>query len=87
MCDTSGPNTGAIISLNAIGKQDTYLLEDDPDHSFFKYNVKKHSNLLDYSYIYEEINFFDNVHVDQQSREKISTLMVKDLQSIILKKC
>ena len=42
MCDTSGPNTGAIISLNAIGKQDTYLLEEDPDHSFFKYNVKKH---------------------------------------------
>jgi len=44
MCDTSGPNTGAIISLNAIGKQDTYLLDDDPVHSFFKYNVKKHSN-------------------------------------------
>ncbi len=44
MCDTSGPNTGAIISLNAIGKQDTYLLDDDPVHSFFKYDVKKHSN-------------------------------------------
>ena len=28
MCDAvSGPNTGAIISLNAIGKQDTYLIE------------------------------------------------------------
>ena len=27
MCDTSGPNTGSILSLNAIGKQDTYLLK------------------------------------------------------------
>jgi hypothetical protein len=44
MCDTSGPNTGSIISLNAIGKQDTYLLEDDPIHSFFKYEPKKHAN-------------------------------------------
>ena len=40
MCDTSGPNTGSIISLNAIGKQDTYLLEDDPIHSLFKYEPK-----------------------------------------------
>ncbi len=40
MCDTSGPNTGSIVSLNAIGKQDTYLLEDDPIHSFFKYEPK-----------------------------------------------
>ncbi len=44
MCDTSGPNTGSILSLNAIGKQDTYLLEDDPIHSFFKYEPKKHAN-------------------------------------------
>jgi len=44
MCDTSGPNTGSIVSLNAIGKQDTYLLEDDPIHSFFKYEPKKHAN-------------------------------------------
>ena len=44
MCDTSGPDTGAILSLNAIGKQDTYLLEDDPIHSLFKYEPKQHSN-------------------------------------------
>jgi hypothetical protein len=44
MCDTSGPNTGSIVSLNAIGKQDTYLLEDDPIHSSFKYEPKKHAN-------------------------------------------
>ena len=44
MCDTSGPNTGSILSLNAIGKQDTYLLEDDPIHSFFKYEHKQHAN-------------------------------------------
>jgi len=44
MCDTSGPNTGSIVSLNAIGKQDTYLLEDDPIHSFFKYERKQHAN-------------------------------------------
>ena len=49
--------------------------------------AKKYSNLLDYSYIYKEINFFDNVHVDQKSREIISSLMVKDLQSIILNQC
>ena len=34
MCDTSGPNTGSIISLNAIGKQDTYLIENDQTKSF-----------------------------------------------------
>src|SRR5210317_1644579 len=44
MCDTSGPNTGAILSLNAIGKQDTYLLEVDPIHSLFKYEPKRHAN-------------------------------------------
>lgn len=38
-----GPNAGAIISLNAIGQQDTYLTSDDPEHSFFKYGMKQHS--------------------------------------------
>ena len=28
LCDAKGPNTGAIISLNALGKQDRYLLTD-----------------------------------------------------------
>ena len=44
MCDISGPDTGSIVSLNAIGKQDTYLLEDDPIHSLFKYEPKRHAN-------------------------------------------
>ena len=44
MCDTSGPNTGSIISLNAIGKQDTYLIENDQTKSFFKNKSKRHSN-------------------------------------------
>jgi hypothetical protein len=45
MCDAvSGPNTGAIISLNAIGKQDTYLIENVTEKSFFQYNLIQHSN-------------------------------------------
>tara|TARA_B100001142_G_C14331107_1_gene654161 strand:- start:1031 stop:2380 length:1350 start_codon:yes stop_codon:yes gene_type:complete len=44
MCDTSGPNTGAVLRMNAIGKQDTYLLSDEPDKSFFKYDSKNHAH-------------------------------------------
>ena len=44
MCDATGPDTGAIISLNAIGKQDKYLLNPDPEHSLFKYELKKHAS-------------------------------------------
>lgn len=40
----TGPDTAAVVALNAIGKQDTYLLNDDPDHSFFNYKMKRHSN-------------------------------------------
>lgn len=39
-----GPDQGAVLSLNAIGQQDTYLLKTDPDHSLFKYETKQHSN-------------------------------------------
>ena len=49
--------------------------------------AKKHPNLLDYSYIYKDINFFDNVHIDQKSRERVSDLMSKDLYSIISNNC
>jgi hypothetical protein len=39
----------AKISLKAIGKQDTYLLSNDPDESFFNYNNDKvHSNFRKY---------------------------------------
>jgi hypothetical protein len=44
-----GPNTGAILSLNAIGKQDTYLISDDPEQSLFKYDMKQHSNFTKYN--------------------------------------
>ena len=46
MCDVSGPDTGSIVSLNAIGKQDTYLIDKDPHKSFFKYDLKQHSNFI-----------------------------------------
>lgn len=36
--------SGAGVSLNAIGKQDTYLLTTDIDKSIFNYNIKRHSN-------------------------------------------
>jgi len=39
-----GPDQGAVLSLNAIGQQDTYLLKNDPEHSFFKYDMNQHSN-------------------------------------------
>jgi len=39
----------AKISLKAIGKQDTYLLSDDPEESFFNYATnKKHSEFRKY---------------------------------------
>lgn len=37
-------SSGAGVSLNAIGKQDTYLLTDDVDKSIFNYKLKRHSN-------------------------------------------
>lgn len=40
----TGPDTAAVVSLHAIGQQDTYLTEDDPKYSLFKYDVKQHSN-------------------------------------------
>ena len=39
-----GPDQAAVLSLNAIGQQDTYLLRNDPEHSFFKYDTNRHSN-------------------------------------------
>ena len=40
----SGADTGATVRLHAIGKQDGYLVHDDPDMSFFKYSPKQHAN-------------------------------------------
>lgn len=36
--------SGAGISLNAIGKQESYILSDNIDESIFNYDLKKHSN-------------------------------------------
>ena len=36
--------SGAGISLNAIGKQESYILSDNIDESIFNYDIKKHSN-------------------------------------------
>ena len=35
---------GAKVSLSAIGKQDTYLVRDNPEYSFFKYEPRQHAN-------------------------------------------
>jgi len=37
-------DTAAVVSLNAIGQQDTYLTRTDPEYSFFKYGTKRHAN-------------------------------------------
>ena len=52
-----------------------------------KESIKNKSNFIDYSNIHKDINFFDNVHVDQLSRVKIAKLMKDDIIKIIKKKC
>ena len=52
-----------------------------------KESVKNNQDFIDYSNNYENINFFDNVHVDQDSRVKIANLMKDDLIKIINNKC
>ena len=52
-----------------------------------KKSIKNNSDFIDYSNIYKSINFFDNVHVDQNSRVKIAFLMKDDLLKIINTKC
>jgi len=37
----------AKISLKAIGKQDSYLLSDNPDESFFNYTADKRHSILE----------------------------------------
>ena len=50
-------------------------------------SIKNNSDFIDYSNIYKDINFFDNVHVDQASRVKIAKLMKDDLLKVINTKC
>jgi hypothetical protein len=64
MCDTdTGPNTGSIISLNAIGKQDTYLLDNNKENSLYKYEQKQHSNFT---------KFHRNFNVNRPNDQVIS---------------
>jgi len=41
--------SGAGISLNAIGKQESYILSDNVDESIFNYDMKKHSNFTKFN--------------------------------------
>ena len=41
-----GPDQGAVLSLNAIGQQDTYLINSEPVHSLFDYHSEQHSNFV-----------------------------------------
>jgi hypothetical protein len=52
-----------------------------------KKSISNMSDFINYSNIYENINFFDNVHVDQISRLKIANLMTEDILKIINKRC
>tara|TARA_B100000795_G_scaffold172864_1_gene130346 strand:+ start:247 stop:1416 length:1170 start_codon:yes stop_codon:yes gene_type:complete len=52
-----------------------------------KESIKSNSDFIDYSNIYENINFFDNVHLNQVSRLKIANLMTEDISKIINKRC
>ena len=52
-----------------------------------KESVKNNPDFIDYSNNYENINFFDNVHVDQNSRIKIAALIKDDILKIINNKC
>ena len=54
--------------------------------SKIKKSIKNIPDFIDYSDI-KNINFFDNVHVDQPSRVKIANLMKDDLLKIINIKC
>ena len=52
-----------------------------------KKSIKNNPSIIDYSNLYKNINFFDNVHVDQISRAKIALLMKDDLLKIIKTEC
>jgi hypothetical protein len=39
-----GPNEGAVLTLNSIGQQDTYLINNNSEHSLFKYEIKRHTD-------------------------------------------
>jgi len=50
LCDPvvvrNGTGEGAALSLDAIGKQDTFLLDKDPEKSLFYYNNVEHTKFI-----------------------------------------
>lgn len=52
-----------------------------------KNSIVTENNFINYSEINDKINFYDNVHIDQDSRVKISKIMGKDILNIVKKKC
>ena len=50
-------------------------------------SIKNNPDFIDYSGIHADINFLDNVHVDQVSRVKIANLIKEDLLKVINTRC
>jgi len=50
--------TGSVLSLSAIGKQDTFLTSDDPKDSFFNYENIQHSNFA----MFERVTTIDTTN-------------------------
>ena len=48
---------------------------------------KKVKNLIDYSDMYKDINFIDNVHIDQSSKTIIAKRMAKDIEHVYINNC
>ena len=44
MCERGKAGTGSVLSLDAIGKQDTFLTSNNSQNSFFKYENIRHSD-------------------------------------------
>ena len=62
MCDVSGPSTGGVISLNAIGGQDVHLVEEDIEKSLFHFNpTTRHT---DYT------RFHRTTRIDNKTQQK-----------------
>ena len=61
MCDVAGASTAGVISLNAIGGQDVYLVEEKIEKSLFKYDEIRHT---DYT------RFYRSTKIDNKTKQK-----------------
>ena len=48
---------------------------------------KSLDNLVNYNSLVDNINFYDNVHIDQSSKPLIANLMTEDIKKIYKNKC